>query len=117
MSSSKSQSVSSILGEIDLRRVSSPANSSKRESILDEIGREESWSTVELNMRIKIVIMSIEDRVIDGDRVNIQSKIFENDGRNIRRSYVQEEIIKCNNVHNDAGNIKELFKLHLQELL
>nr|GEU67517.1 hypothetical protein [Tanacetum cinerariifolium] len=43
MSSSKSQSVSSIPGGIDLRRVSSPANSSKRESIIDEIGREESW--------------------------------------------------------------------------
>nr|GFB45481.1 hypothetical protein [Tanacetum cinerariifolium] len=65
MSSLKSQSVSSIPGEIDLRRVSSPANLSKRESILDEIGREESWSTVELNLRIKIVIMSIEDRMID----------------------------------------------------
>nr|GFA23033.1 hypothetical protein [Tanacetum cinerariifolium] len=43
MSSSKSQSVSSIPGRIDLRRVSSPANSSKRESILDEIEKEESW--------------------------------------------------------------------------
>nr|GEV20942.1 hypothetical protein [Tanacetum cinerariifolium] len=43
MSSLKSQSVSLIPGGINLRRVSSPANSSKKESILDEIGREESW--------------------------------------------------------------------------
>ncbi|GJZ37526.1 hypothetical protein Tco_0583717 [Tanacetum coccineum] len=32
--------------------------------------------------------------IVQGDRVNIQSKISGNDGRNIRRSYVQEEIIE-----------------------
>ncbi|GKA99012.1 integrase, catalytic region, zinc finger, CCHC-type containing protein [Tanacetum coccineum] len=41
-----------------------------------------------------------------GDRVNIQSKNSGNDVRNIRRSYVQEEIIEGNNVQNDAGNIQ-----------
>ncbi|GJW06171.1 hypothetical protein Tco_1568594 [Tanacetum coccineum] len=32
--------------------------------------------------------------IVQGDRVNIQSKNYGNDGRNIRRSYVQEEIIE-----------------------
>ncbi|GJZ74477.1 retrovirus-related pol polyprotein from transposon TNT 1-94 [Tanacetum coccineum] len=44
--------------------------------------------------------------IVQGDRVNIQRKNSWNDGRNIRRLYVQEEIIEGNNVHNDAGNIQ-----------
>ncbi|GJW35661.1 hypothetical protein Tco_0058581 [Tanacetum coccineum] len=43
--------------------------------------------------------------IVQDDIVNIQSKNFGNDGRNTRRSYVQEEVIKSNNVQNDAGNI------------
>ncbi|GKB63775.1 hypothetical protein Tco_0919961 [Tanacetum coccineum] len=44
--------------------------------------------------------------IIQGDRVNIQSRNSGNDGRNTTRSYVQEEIIEGNNVQNDAGNIQ-----------
>ncbi|GJW96743.1 hypothetical protein Tco_0178551 [Tanacetum coccineum] len=44
--------------------------------------------------------------IVQGDRVNIQSKNSGNDGRNTRRSYVQEEVIESNNVQNDAGNIQ-----------
>ncbi|GKD49779.1 integrase, catalytic region, zinc finger, CCHC-type containing protein [Tanacetum coccineum] len=33
-----------------------------------------------------------------------------NDGRNIRRSYVQEEVIEGTNVHNDAGNIQRTLR-------
>ncbi|GKA89806.1 gag-pol polyprotein [Tanacetum coccineum] len=47
---------------------------------------------------------------VQGDRVNIQSKNSGNDGRNIRRSYVQEEIIEGNNVQNDAGNIQRTLR-------
>ncbi|GKA43177.1 hypothetical protein Tco_0735901 [Tanacetum coccineum] len=43
---------------------------------------------------------------VQGDRLNIQSKNYGNGGRNIRRSYFQEEIIEGNNVQNDAGNIQ-----------
>nr|GEV71429.1 hypothetical protein [Tanacetum cinerariifolium] len=42
--------------------------------------------------------------------VNIQSKNSRNDGRNIRRSYVQEEIIEGNNVQNDAGNTQRTLR-------
>nr|GFB36399.1 hypothetical protein [Tanacetum cinerariifolium] len=44
--------------------------------------------------------------IVQGDGVNIQSKNFGNDGRNTRRSYVQEEVIEGTNVQNDAGNIQ-----------
>ncbi|GKC89479.1 hypothetical protein Tco_1150128 [Tanacetum coccineum] len=44
--------------------------------------------------------------IVQGDRVNIQNKNSGNDGRNTRCSYVQEEIIKGNNVQNDVGNIQ-----------
>ncbi|GKA12178.1 integrase, catalytic region, zinc finger, CCHC-type containing protein [Tanacetum coccineum] len=44
------------------------------------------------------------------DMVNIQSKNSGNDGRNTRHSYVQEEVIKSNNVQNDAGNIQRTLR-------
>nr|GEZ65516.1 hypothetical protein [Tanacetum cinerariifolium] len=43
-------------------------------------------------------------KIMQADRVNIQSRNSGSDGRNTRCSYVQEEITKGNNVQNDAGN-------------
>ncbi|GJR89815.1 retrovirus-related pol polyprotein from transposon TNT 1-94 [Tanacetum coccineum] len=52
------------------------------------------------------------------DRVNIQSRNFGNDGRNTRRSHVQEEVIEGTNVQNDAGNTQRTLQTSsLQELL
>ncbi|GJW10074.1 gag-pol polyprotein [Tanacetum coccineum] len=48
--------------------------------------------------------------IVQSERVNIQSKFFGNDGRNTRRSYVQEEIIEGNSVQNDAGNIQRTLR-------
>ncbi|GKD35334.1 retrovirus-related pol polyprotein from transposon TNT 1-94 [Tanacetum coccineum] len=48
----------------------------------------------------------LNQAIVQGDRVNIQSRNSGNDGRNTRRSYVQEEIIKGNSVQNDARNIQ-----------
>nr|GEX14591.1 reverse transcriptase domain-containing protein [Tanacetum cinerariifolium] len=48
--------------------------------------------------------------IVQGDQVNIQRKISGNDGRNTRRSYVQEEIIEGNNVQNDVGNIQRTLR-------
>ncbi|GJW95030.1 retrovirus-related pol polyprotein from transposon TNT 1-94 [Tanacetum coccineum] len=45
-----------------------------------------------------------------GDRVNIQSRNYGNDGRKTIRSYVQEEVIEGNNVHNDARNIQRTLR-------
>nr|GEZ62479.1 hypothetical protein [Tanacetum cinerariifolium] len=43
--------------------------------------------------------------IIQGDRVNIQSRNHGTDGKNTKCLYVQKEIIMGNNVKNDAGNI------------
>ncbi|GJZ48553.1 retrovirus-related pol polyprotein from transposon TNT 1-94 [Tanacetum coccineum] len=48
--------------------------------------------------------------IVQGDRVNFQSKNSGNDGRNTRRSYVQEEVIESTNVQNDAGNIQRTLR-------
>ncbi|GKE24892.1 hypothetical protein Tco_1436404 [Tanacetum coccineum] len=48
--------------------------------------------------------------IVQGDRVNIQSRNSGNDGRNTRRSYVQEEIIEGANVPNDAGKIQRILQ-------
>ncbi|GJY02951.1 hypothetical protein Tco_0361103 [Tanacetum coccineum] len=48
--------------------------------------------------------------LLSRDRVNIQSKNFGNDGRNTRRSYAQEEVIKSTNVKNDARNIQRTLR-------
>ncbi|GKE93904.1 hypothetical protein Tco_1574999 [Tanacetum coccineum] len=42
--------------------------------------------------------------IIQGDRVNIQSKNYGNTGRNTRRAYVQEEVVEGSNVQNETGN-------------
>nr|GEY15592.1 zinc finger, CCHC-type [Tanacetum cinerariifolium] len=43
--------------------------------------------------------------IVQGDRVNMQSKNSRHNGRNTRRSYVQEEVIK-----NDDGNIQRTLR-------
>nr|GEU73670.1 copia protein [Tanacetum cinerariifolium] len=48
--------------------------------------------------------------IVQGDKVNIQSRSSGNDGRNTRRSFVPEEIIEGNNVQIDAGNIQRTLR-------
>ncbi|GKA89923.1 retrovirus-related pol polyprotein from transposon TNT 1-94 [Tanacetum coccineum] len=50
------------------------------------------------------------EAIVQADRVNIQNKFFGNNGRNTRCSYVQEEIIKGKNVHNDAWNTQRTLR-------
>ncbi|GJU23559.1 retrovirus-related pol polyprotein from transposon TNT 1-94 [Tanacetum coccineum] len=58
------------------------------------------------NNRLRTSSNTKNQAIVQGDRVNIESKNSGNNGKNIRRSYVQEEIIEGNNVQNDAGNIQ-----------
>ncbi|GKD94123.1 hypothetical protein Tco_1373960 [Tanacetum coccineum] len=62
------------------------------------------------NNRLRTSSNTKNQAIIQGDILNIQSKFFGNDGRNIRRSYVQEEIIEGNNAQNDAGNIQRTLR-------
>ncbi|GKB34241.1 retrovirus-related pol polyprotein from transposon TNT 1-94, partial [Tanacetum coccineum] len=48
--------------------------------------------------------------IIQGDRVNIQSRNSGNAGRNNRRAYVQEEIIEGSNAPNETGNVQRTLR-------
>ncbi|GJT20554.1 hypothetical protein Tco_0890491 [Tanacetum coccineum] len=50
------------------------------------------------NNRLRTSFNTINQAIVQGDRVNIQSKNFGNDGRNTRCAYVQEEVIENTNV-------------------
>ncbi|GJR96923.1 hypothetical protein Tco_0269097 [Tanacetum coccineum] len=58
-----------------------------------------------INNRLRTSSNTKNQVIVQGDRANIQSRNSDNDGRNTRCSYVQEEVIKGTNVHNDARNI------------
>ncbi|GKE26346.1 hypothetical protein Tco_1441730 [Tanacetum coccineum] len=57
-----------------------------------------------------VLLPTPEITIVQADKVHIQSKNSGYDGRNIRRSYVQEEVIEGNNVQNDAGNIQRTLR-------
>ncbi|GKA30161.1 retrovirus-related pol polyprotein from transposon TNT 1-94 [Tanacetum coccineum] len=48
--------------------------------------------------------------IIQGDRVNIQSMNSSNTGRNTRRAYVQEEVVKGSNTQNETGNVQRTLR-------
>nr|GEU42711.1 ribonuclease H-like domain-containing protein [Tanacetum cinerariifolium] len=56
------------------------------------------------------IVLLINQAIVQGDRVNIQSKNSGNEGRNTRRAYVQEEVIENTNVQKDAGNIQRTLR-------
>ncbi|GJR75038.1 retrovirus-related pol polyprotein from transposon TNT 1-94 [Tanacetum coccineum] len=62
------------------------------------------------NNRLRNSSNTRNQAIIQGDRVNIQSKNSGNDGRNTRRAYVQEEVIENTNCQNDAGNIQRTLR-------
>ncbi|GJX07530.1 retrovirus-related pol polyprotein from transposon TNT 1-94, partial [Tanacetum coccineum] len=52
------------------------------------------------------LVSAINQAIIQGDRVNIQSRNFGNTGRNSRRSYVQEEVVEGMNAPNETENVQ-----------
>ncbi|GJW29428.1 hypothetical protein Tco_0046303 [Tanacetum coccineum] len=48
--------------------------------------------------------------IIQGDRVNIQSRNFSNAGRNNRRAYVQEESVEGSNAPNETENVQRTLR-------
>nr|GEV09740.1 copia protein [Tanacetum cinerariifolium] len=48
--------------------------------------------------------------IVQADKVHIQSRNSGNDGKNIRRSHVQKEVIEGTNVQNDAGNTRRTLR-------
>ncbi|GJZ52632.1 retrovirus-related pol polyprotein from transposon TNT 1-94, partial [Tanacetum coccineum] len=48
--------------------------------------------------------------IIQGDRVNIQSRNPGNTGRNTRRAYVQEEVVEGSNAQKETGNVQRTLR-------
>ncbi|GJU39774.1 hypothetical protein Tco_1192731 [Tanacetum coccineum] len=62
------------------------------------------------NNRLRTSSSTRNQAIVKANRVNIQSKNSSNNGKNTRRSYVQEEIIDGNNVQNDIGNTQRTLR-------
>ncbi|GJT17317.1 retrovirus-related pol polyprotein from transposon TNT 1-94 [Tanacetum coccineum] len=56
------------------------------------------------NKRLHTSSNTRNQAIIQGDRVNIQSRNSGNTGRNTRRVYVQEEVFEGSNAQNETGN-------------
>ncbi|GJW57880.1 retrovirus-related pol polyprotein from transposon TNT 1-94 [Tanacetum coccineum] len=59
---------------------------------------------VHTNSEDPLASAMLNQAIIQGDRVNIQSRNSGNAGRNNRRAYVQEKIIEGSNTPNETGN-------------
>ncbi|GJX28481.1 hypothetical protein Tco_0236560 [Tanacetum coccineum] len=55
--------------------------------------------------------------IIQGDRVNIQSRNSGNTGRNGRRAYVQEEVVEGMNAPKETGNVQRTLRIPSQPKL
>ncbi|GJZ94000.1 retrovirus-related pol polyprotein from transposon TNT 1-94 [Tanacetum coccineum] len=62
------------------------------------------------NNRLRTSSNTRNQAIIQGDRVNIQSKNSGNAGRNNRRAYVQEEIVEGSNAPNETGNVQRILR-------
>ncbi|GKA70317.1 hypothetical protein Tco_0776381, partial [Tanacetum coccineum] len=57
-----------------------------------------------INNRLCTSSNTKDQAIIQGDRVNIQSRNSGNTGRNTRRAYVQEDVFEGSNAQNETGN-------------
>ncbi|GKD49884.1 retrovirus-related pol polyprotein from transposon TNT 1-94 [Tanacetum coccineum] len=62
------------------------------------------------NNRLRASSNTRNQAIIQGDRLNIQSRNSGNIGRNNRRAYVQEEVVKGMNALNETGNVQRTFR-------
>ncbi|GJT51971.1 retrovirus-related pol polyprotein from transposon TNT 1-94 [Tanacetum coccineum] len=62
------------------------------------------------NNRLRTSSNTRNQAIIQGDRVNIQSRNSGNTGRNNRRAYVQEEIVEGSNAPNETGNVQRTLR-------
>ncbi|GJR96326.1 retrovirus-related pol polyprotein from transposon TNT 1-94 [Tanacetum coccineum] len=62
------------------------------------------------NNRLRTSSNTRNQAIIQGDRVNIQSRNSGNAGRNNRRAYVQEEIVEGSNAPNETRNVQRTLR-------
>ncbi|GJY86816.1 hypothetical protein Tco_0500842 [Tanacetum coccineum] len=60
------------------------------------------------NNRLRALSNTKNQAVVQGDRVNIQSRNSGNVGRNNRRVYVQEEVVEGMNAINETENVQRI---------
>ncbi|GJU86942.1 retrovirus-related pol polyprotein from transposon TNT 1-94 [Tanacetum coccineum] len=63
-----------------------------------------------INNRLRTSSNTRNQAIIQGDRVNIQSRNSGNAGRNNRRAYVQEDIVEGSNAPNETGNVQRTLR-------
>ncbi|GJT60732.1 retrovirus-related pol polyprotein from transposon TNT 1-94 [Tanacetum coccineum] len=62
------------------------------------------------NNRLCTSSNTINQAIIQGDKVNIQRRNSGNTGRNTRRAYVQEEVVEGSNAQNETGNVQRTLR-------
>ncbi|GJZ39181.1 hypothetical protein Tco_0585744 [Tanacetum coccineum] len=62
------------------------------------------------NNRLRTSSNTRNQAIIQGDRVNIQSRNSGNTGRNTRRAYIQEEVVEGSNAQKDTGNVQRTLR-------
>ncbi|GJZ26467.1 integrase, catalytic region, zinc finger, CCHC-type containing protein [Tanacetum coccineum] len=62
------------------------------------------------NNRLRASSNTQNQAIVQGDRVNIQSRNSGNIGRNNRYSYVQEEVVEGMNASNETGNVQRALR-------
>ncbi|GJR25283.1 retrovirus-related pol polyprotein from transposon TNT 1-94 [Tanacetum coccineum] len=65
---------------------------------------------VHTNSEDPLTSAMLNQAIIQGDRVSIQSRNSGNTGRNNKRAYVQEEIIEGSNAPNESGNVQRTLR-------
>ncbi|GJZ17937.1 retrovirus-related pol polyprotein from transposon TNT 1-94, partial [Tanacetum coccineum] len=63
-----------------------------------------------INNRLRASSNTRNQAVVQGDRVNIQSRNSGNVGRNNRRAYVQEEVVEGMNATNETANVQRIVR-------
>ncbi|GJX66373.1 hypothetical protein Tco_0300716 [Tanacetum coccineum] len=62
------------------------------------------------NNRLRTLSNTKNQAIIQGDRVNIQSRNSGKTGRNTRRAYVQEEVVEGSNAQNETKNVQRTLR-------
>ncbi|GJZ26118.1 retrovirus-related pol polyprotein from transposon TNT 1-94 [Tanacetum coccineum] len=62
------------------------------------------------NNRLRTSSIIRNQAIIQGDRVNIQSRNSGNTGRNTRPTYIQEEVVEGSNAQNETGNVQRTLR-------
>ncbi|GJV27480.1 integrase, catalytic region, zinc finger, CCHC-type containing protein [Tanacetum coccineum] len=65
---------------------------------------------VQTNYEDPLSSTMLNQAIIQGDRVNIQSRNSGNTGRNTRRAYVQEEVVEGSNAQNETDNVQRTLR-------